>query len=446
MGRRDRASADQRLGSWTTVLIIAVIALALPFMLGKRTPEAMSASLLLLTSGAFCAALAAMWPGRGALPGPDRAWLIFAGVFTGLVSLQVAPVSALAAAFGPYPEALWDHPGFSPRHWSPDVGATLRGWAAFVALFTVAWIAYNLSVRQRNVLWLVLATGAIVQAAYGVAAHAMGSEMVLGIWERNTPHAVHGSFSNYNLFAAYLALLWPLAVAIWWIRDMPLLGRRSREVKIAGTVITSAVIGAALIGSTSRLGSAAGLLGMIVALVLWSRHRRLLRGTPVWAVYLGLGAGLLAAAWYGLAPLMERLLRTGTHDMRFEVVGLVWTEWPRIWWLHGVGLGGFEASFKQIQPGHMQFWLDYAHSDLLQWLLETGLVGAGLLVVVIVALLRTLRQSTERIALYAGVIALAVVGLGDFSWHTPATQIVLALFIGVLLRDRGLGQRRRQGT
>jgi len=444
-GRRGRAWTAARTWPWPATLIIAAVALALTFMLGNRTPEAMSASLLLLTSGAVVAAVAAMWPGRAALPGPDRAWLIFAGVFTGLVLLQVAPVPILAAAFGPYPQALWNHPEFAPRHWSPDVGATLRGWAAFVALFTVAWIAHNLSARQRNVLWLVLATSAVVQAGYGIAAHAMGSETVLGIWERNTPHAVHGSFSNYNLFAAYLALLWPLAVAIWWIRDMPLLGGRSKEVKIAGTVITSIVIGAALIGSTSRLGSTAGLLGMVIALVLWSRHRRFLRST-VWAVYVALGAGLLAAAWYGLAPLAERLAGTGTHDMRFEVVGLVFTEWPRAWWLHGVGLGGFEAAFKQIQPGHMPFWLDYAHSDLLQWLLETGVVGAGLLVVVIVALLRTLRKSTERIALYAGLIALALVGLGDFSWHIPATQVVLALFIGVLLRDHRPSQHKPHGA
>jgi putative inorganic carbon (hco3(-)) transporter len=358
------------------------------------------------------------------------------------VLLQVAPVASLAAAFGPYPHALWIHPEFSPRHWSPDVGATLRGWAAFAALFTVAWIAYSLPAPQRNLLWLVLAASALFQAIYGVAAHAIGSETIFGIWERNTPHAVHGSFSNYNLFAGYLALLWPLAVAVWWIPEMPLLGRRSTEVKIAGSLITSAMIGAALIGSTSRLGSTAGLAGMLIALVLWSRQRRAHRGTMVWPAYLAVGAGLVAAAWYGLVPLAQRLVGTGTHDMRFEVIGLVLNEWPRTWWLHGVGLGGFEAAFKQIQPGHLGFWLDYAHSDLLQWLLEMGLVGALLLIIVSTALIRNARLSTERIALYGGLAALALVGLGDFSWHIPATQVVLALFSGVLLRHPARSSRQ----
>jgi putative inorganic carbon (hco3(-)) transporter len=435
--RRRRSStttATVARGPWAVTLVMAAVALALPFMLGNRTPDAMAASMLLLVSGAFLAGLLAMWPGNSALPAPDRGWVYFAAVFTALVLLQVVPIPALAAAFGPYPEALWSHPEFAPRHWSPDIGATLRGWAVFMALFTIAWIAYSLPASQRNVLWLLLVVGVLFQAAYGVAAHASGSETIFGIWERNTPHAVHGSFSNYNLFAAYLALLWPLAVAVWWIRDMPLLGLRSKEVKIAGSLITSAVIGAALLGSTSRLGSSAGLAGMTIALVLWSRHRHVLRKTSVWPAYLALGGGLLAAAWYGLAPLVERLMATGMHDMRFEVLGLIRSELPLSWYLHGVGLGGFEAAFKQIQPGHMTFWLDYAHSDLLQWVIETGIVGVVLLIAVIIAVIRAARPSTERIALYAGLAALALVGLGDFSWHIPATQAVLALYLGTLLR------------
>ena len=431
---------------WPATLIVAATALALPFMLGNRTMDAMATSLLVLTAGAFLAALAALWPGRHALPGPDRAWLVFAGVFTGLVLLQVAPVPALAAAFGPYPEALWSHPEFAPRHWSPDVGATLRGWAAFVALFTVAWIAYSLPVAQRNVLWLLLAASAVVQAVYGVGAHAMGSDTILGIWERNNPDSVHGSFSNRNLFAAYLALLWPLAVAVWWIRDMPLLARRSKEMKIAGSLITSVIIGSALLGSASRLGSSAGLVGMAVALVLWSRHRRMLRGAAVWPAYLALGAGLLSAAWYGLLPLAERLVATGGHDARFAVFGLMLTEFPRAGWLHGVGLGGFEAAFKQIQPGHLTQWWDYAHNDLLQWLIEMGVIGAALLIAVAVALIRAARPSTERIALYAGLAALALVALADFSWHISATQAVLAIYIGTLLRPATGERSWRAGT
>jgi putative inorganic carbon (hco3(-)) transporter len=192
-------------------------------------------------------------------------------------------------------------------------------------------------------------------------------------------------------------------------------------------------------------------VGVIVGLLLWSRHRHALERHSVWPPYLALAVALVAAAWYGLTPLAERLVGTGTHDIRFEVVGIMLNEFPARWYLHGIGLGGFEAAFKQFQPAHWDRWLDYAHTDLLQWLAETGAVGVLLLVTVIVALVRSAWLSTERIALYAGMAALAFVALGDFSWHNPATQTALAIFIGVLLQDRkgprssGGRQARRAG-
>ena len=442
--RRHRESHSEGPGVWGATLVIGVVALALLFVMGRRTLETMSASLLLLVAGSAVAGLLALMPVRGSLPVPSRAWWVFGGVFSGLVLLHVLPLAPLAKAFGPYPEALWVHPEFNPRHWSPDVGASLRGWATFVALFTVAWVAHGLSPRLRNVLWLFLVAGVLFQAAYGLIAHATGSDSIFGIWERYNPGFVHGSISNRNLFAAYLALLWPLAVAIWWIRDMPFLGRLPPELKIAGAAVTSAVIGAALLGSGSRLGSSAGLAGMALALVLWSRHRQALVGVAAWPAYIALGAGLVAAAWYGLTPLAERLLATGGQDVRFEVVGLMLTEFPLAWWLHGVGLGGFEAAFKQIQPSQITLWWVHAHNDLLEWLIEMGVFGAALLVTVVVALIRSARLSTERIALYAGLGALGLVGLGDFSWHIPATQIVLAIFLGVLLRGQRRSRMRQQ--
>ena len=110
----------------------------------------------------------------------------------------------------------------------------------------------------------------------------------------------------------------------------------------------------------------------------------------------------------------------------------MFTGFPVQWWLHGVGLGGFEAVFKIVQTEDVSGWWDYAHNDLLQWILEMGLIGLLLLVMVIAAILRHAEARLDRIPLYAGLAALSVVALGDFSWHIPGTQVVLAVFIGVL--------------
>tara|TARA_Y100001933_G_scaffold246957_1_gene279213 strand:- start:1183 stop:2553 length:1371 start_codon:yes stop_codon:yes gene_type:complete len=408
--------------------LLAMLVLALPLMMGNRTPLTLTGSGLVMVLGALVAAIAA-FAGRGpagTLAPPPTGWWIFAGVLSAWVLLQLLPLDPLARALGPYPEALWQG-GTEPGQWSPNPNATLRGWAVFIALMTVAWITSALSRRHRDLLWLVVAVSALFQALYGLTSHAAGSETIFGIWPRNNVEFVHGSFSNRNLFAGYLALTWPLVVALWWRKRLPF------ELRVAGSVISGAIIGAALLGSASRLGSAAGLAGMLVGLVLWTRYRARLSRVAVWPMYLTAFGALIAATWYGLTPLAERLAVTSIEEGRFEVYGLMVGELNPAWWLWGVGLGGFEAVFKQVQPGDMTGWYDYAHNDLLQWLLEMGVVGAGLLAAAAVALWRNARLNRETIPLYAGLAAQVLVALGDFSWHIPATQVVLAMYIGVLV-------------
>ena len=411
-------------------LTLAAGVLTLPLMLGNRTAEAMSHSLLMMLSLALVASLLAFQSGAWRMPKP--AWLIWGGVFT-----------ALAAWFGPYPTALLEHSSDPVQRWSPDPGATVRGWAVWVALFTVAWLMRGLSAPERGLIWLALVLMALFQSLYGLLAHASGSQMIFGIWERNNPGFVHGSFSNRNLYAAFLALSWPLAVCIWFSRDVPMIGRWPKELRIAAAVICGAAIGAALLGSASRLGAAAGVFGIMLALLLLGQHRRLLHGASVWPAWMAAAAGLVAATWYGLTPLAERLLATSAEEARIEVARIMLTDFPPAWWIHGVGLGGFEAAFKQFQPAHISGWFDFAHNDLLQWWVETGLVGMALLLVVVGALVRRFRLDTERIALYAGLAALSIIALGDFSWHLPATQFALALFLGALLAPRR--KRRSSG-
>jgi len=418
-------------------LLLTTLVLLLPLMMGNRTPATLTASGLVLVLGGLGAWLIGFmpWPNGRPMRGLPAAWLTFAAVLTLMVLLQVLPMEPLARAFGAYPEALWQGE-LRPGQWSPNPNAGLRAWATFMALLVIAWTAARLRTEHRGLLWLVIAGSALFQATYGLMMHAAGSETVLGLWPRNNPDYVHGSFSNRNLYAGYLALTWPLAVAIWWRHSTPGIRKLPFELRVAGSVISGAIIGAALLGSASRLGSAAGLGGMLVALVLWTRYRSHLSKAAIWPIYLTAFAALIAATWYGLTPLAERLAVTSVEEGRFEVYGLMLTQLEPRWWLTGVGLGGFEAVFRQVQPADMGGWYDYAHNDVLQWLLEMGLVGLLLLLAVAVALVRNARLERETIPIYAGLAALMLVALGDFSWHIPATQVVLATFVGFILAPR----------
>lgn len=426
--RRSGHSTASRMGA----LVLCALVIVLPLMLGQRTPETLTASLLAMVTGAFLIMLLTTLDKVAELPQPG--WWWFAGLFTGMVVLHIWPSTTLASLFGPYPRDILDHPGFHPTQWSPDPGASLRGWAAFTALFAIAWMGYSLPRTLRRWVLLSFCAMALFQALYGLLAHAAGAERILGIWERGSHNFAHGSFSNRNLFAAYLALAWPMVVSIWWIRNVPGISRLPAEIRVTGSILCGSIIGAALLASASRLGATAGMFAMLLTLILWARHRRFIQGATIWPVYLAAAGALVASVWYGLTPLAERLLATTGEELRLEFMRIMLTEFPSVWYLHGVGLGGFEAAFRPFQQSHFSGWLDYAHNDVLQWLVETGLVGAILALSVAAQILRKARLSTERIALYAGLAAMCLVALGDFSWHIPATQVVLAFHIGVLLR------------
>lgn len=430
--RRMRVQRPVTLPLRASALLLGLGVLVLPLMMGHRTPSTLTTSLLALVVIALAAVSLPVVAGD--LKPPSRSWLWFFGLLTLLVVAQVWPSTLLARLLGPYPPEFWTHSPVTPQHWSPDPGATLRGWAAFSALFAVAWLGRSLPAQIRGWVLLAIVASALFQALYGVLSHAGGAETIFGIWQRNNPDWVHGSYSNRNLFGAYLALTWPLAVGIWFVRGVPGLGKLPTELRVSGSVLCGAILGAAMLGSGSRLAAAAGVFGVLLALVLWGRHRRLIHGASAWPAYVAALAALVAATWYGLTPLAERLLATTGEESRLEVFRIMLTEFPLAWWIHGVGLGGFEAVFKQYQPGDITGWYDYAHNDLLQWGVEMGLPGLLLLAAVAWKVLRRFRMNTERIALYAGLAALCLVALGDFSWHIPGTQVVLAFYLGALIR------------
>lgn len=430
--RRIRPASRQALSLRLAALLLCALIVLLPLMMGNRTPFTLSSSLLVMVVLSLAAVSVPTLAGRLALP--DGAWLWVLGLLSALVVVQVWPSTLLARLFGPYPDSLWQHPDFTPRHWSPNPGASLRGWAAFIALLAIAWLGRSLPTSLRQWVLLAIVATALFQAIYGLLAHATGAQSIFGIWVRHGTDWVHGSFSNRNLFSAYLALIWPLAVGIWFMREVPALSKLPGELKVTGSILCGSILGTAMLASGSRLGAAAGVFGMLLALVLWTRHRKLLHGLSAWPVYLAAAGAFVAALWYGLTPLAERLIATPGEGMRLDVFAIMLKEFPGRWYLHGTGLGGFEAAFRPFQPGQVTDWWDYAHNDLLQWLVETGLVGAVLVVMVVAGLIRRFKLSTERIALYAGLAALGLVAMGDFSWHIPASQVVLAFYLGVLLR------------
>jgi O-antigen ligase len=124
-----------------------------------------------------------------------------------------------------------------------------------------------------------------------------------------------------------------------------------------------------------------------------------------------------------------------------------WEEAAGAWWakpLGGWGAGSFPVTHKLYR--HVELGVAQPHNVPLQFLAETGLVGAlivmsgvGLLFWAALARVRSLAPGREReiaVALLAGAIAWLVHGLVDWDWDIPGVTVPALLFLGVLVAVR----------
>ncbi len=114
-----------------------------------------------------------------------------------------------------------------------------------------------------------------------------------------------------------------------------------------------------------------------------------------------------------------------------------WSDKP----LQGWGGGSFEVThlmYRKVELPVLQ-----PHSVALQFLAETGVVGAalamgafGFLIFAALARIRSMTEGRERdlaVALFAGAVAWLVHGFVDFDWDIPGVTIPALLFLGVLV-------------
>ncbi|MDQ3678868.1 MAG: O-antigen ligase family protein [Actinomycetota bacterium] len=128
---------------------------------------------------------------------------------------------------------------------------------------------------------------------------------------------------------------------------------------------------------------------------------------------------------------------SGNRWVWWEEAAGAWSERP----LHGWGAGSFPVThklFRQQELGVVQ-----PHNISLQFLAETGLIGAllvlgGLGVLLFTALDRVRamvpgRQRDIAVALYAGAVAWLVHSFVDWHWDIPGVTVPALLFVGVLI-------------
>jgi O-Antigen ligase len=188
-----------------------------------------------------------------------------------------------------------------------------------------------------------------------------------------------------------------------------------------------------LIFTGSRGGMVALVMGFgLMALLIRSRKWR--RGHIV-IMLVFMGIALLYSLFLGSEPALERFSDPNL-DVRYQAFKgalAVFKDFP----LFGSGLGTFGDLFYQYQPASLKNWYFLqAHSDWLQLLAETGLVGFCLVAIGWVAFFSILtrqwgrrQQGFARGLALGGIAALSAGvfhGLMEFPFHIPAISLGFA--------------------
>ena len=418
---------------------VTLLVVTAPLLLGgvlawTRALVAASVALLMVLEWAPRA-----WAGRG----PDRrerAWLAVWLALSFLVLLQLLPLnSALLRASGALHGTLLAPADAEVPRLTPMPLAALGWWASFTTYWAVAFTLAT--ARRRAVARLAGALTALVlfEAFYGTWALAHGADRVLGLWPK--PRYLGdatGTFVNHNHYAGLLALCWPLCLA--WLRlpreaGGPALPGAARRVLV---VFVCLWLGAALVASHSRLGLAAAGAGLLVWLAASPNPRpRSARGLP-WLALAAPAAALLGAIWFGSGVLVERFLDLAQAGERLAVWRAL-LALPARTWLLGAGAGAFPDVFKTVQPSEIAASYLHAHNDVLELLLDFGVVGLAVAALPAWGWWRRVRPghfgALQRGAL-GGVAAVAIHSLGDFDLQVPGVALPFWATLGIALNAR----------
>jgi O-antigen ligase len=261
---------------------------------------------------------------------------------------------------------------------------------------------------------------------------------------------IYGPYVNHNHYAGLMELLMPIPLVLSLTRLVPSKERvaaASAAALMAGTIFLS--------GSRGGMLALCGELVVLAVVLIKQRHD--LRAAAALGLFLLLVVGLLT--WLGGEQLSRRLASVqSSHtdissDMRFQINrdGLrMFLQRPILGW----GLGCFPVAYPQFRTFYTNFFVNQAHDDYLQLLVEMGLLGFGTMIWYMVVLFRKASRKIQNwtsevggavtLACVLGVTGILVHSTVDFNLEIPANAALFYVFCVVAASEPMVQPKRKR--
>lgn len=414
----------------------------------------------------FLETAAVLFLGLYAWQRPDvlspRGMMAFAYALTALITVQLIPIPFRLWSAMPghrlYADAL-HVAGIAdqarPMSIAPDM--TLSCLTGTLPILATIAALRSLDTSQRYRLAIPLTLLLLVGAILGMMQTAQGAESPLRLYRLSTPDGPLGFFSNRNHHALSLAIGIPLGVMAF--RLLP----ARRPLNLSPWLALGVVLFLAV--TVLVAGSRGALIAMMPGLVfLILPLRAILTGTlksrRIW-VLVG-SMAVLATIAIAIAVVLTRsdralsvirLWQTAGNELRWRTFTPI-LDAARTYLPFGSGFGTFDTVFRAVEPFELlkPTYLNQAHNEPLQILLESGIPGVILALVAAVAIVRVAlrsRRATKDKKLFSllGITILAqcsLVSLADYPLRSPL-MAAIALLACTWIIDAGGKTSRRTG-
>lgn len=290
---------------------------------------------------------------------------------------------------------------------------------------------------QIRVLASVVCGYGLVLASFSLLQGIAPNGKLYWIWPLEQGGLIYGPYVNHNHYAGLMELLLPFPLVLALSRHT----EGNRKLVVAG-------IAALMAGTIFLSGSRGGMLAFgvqVIVLAVLLRKRGDWKQPLALGVFLALMIGFLI--WLGGNELTHRLASIQTEARQELTGGVRMTidrdclrmvrEKPLLGW----GLGAFPVVYPQFRTFYTSFFVNQAHNDYLQLLVETGFAGFAValwfLFIVFRGVAAKLRNWTETVngtlsaAALLGCIGILVHSFLDFNLQIPANAALFYVLCAI---------------
>lgn len=326
---------------------------------------------------------------------------------------------------------------------------TLNSLLALLVPFAAFFIGWTMDGATRYKVLTGITVFTVGSAALGIMQVVAGSDSLLHFYNVTNADASVGLFSNANHHALFLSA--GIVLILWWMGEKLATSRRLPTEQIAIGALGLIVILFSLAMTFSRAGVLLGSSALFIGLAILSTNVSGANRTKLWLVagIVGLVAG---AVFY--ATIFEKVFGDAqaagmAGDGRIANVPL----FLRIAWEYfpfGGGLGGFDPIYQGYEPvAEISLtYLNNAHNEPAQILIEGGLLGSVLMVLFCLWwAVRTCQiwfmSDAKGVYLPQQKVASAAIGLAmvhslvDYPLRTASLSAVFAICVVIMLKPSG---------